>query len=116
LMFQMGGLGPMLGQLGFFFKFAGSTWEDKRPLQRYIDEAKRLLAVLETQLDDKDWITGTYSIADIAICPWLAGIDFYGAQQVLGWDQLPKTSAYLDRFLARPAVIKGRQIPPRTPQ
>ena len=69
LMFQMGGLGPMLGQLGFFVKFAGSQWEDKRPQQRYLGEARRLLAVVDKQLDGQDWITGRYSIADIAIAP-----------------------------------------------
>ncbi|MEM6596155.1 MAG: glutathione S-transferase N-terminal domain-containing protein, partial [Pseudomonadota bacterium] len=71
LMFQMGGLGPMLGQLGFFYKFAGAEYEDKRPQERYINEAKRLLAVLEKELEGKDWIAGDYSIADIAIAPWL---------------------------------------------
>ncbi len=84
LMFQMGGLGPMLGQLGFFYKFAGSEWEDKRPQQRYIDEAKRLLNVLNGELEGKDWIAGDYSVADIAIGPWLAALDFYGAKDVVG--------------------------------
>ena len=113
LMFQMGGLGPMLGQLGFFTKFAGSEWEDKRPQQRYIDEAKRLLNVLNTELDGKDWIVGEYSIADIAIAPWLAALDFYGAQETVGWDDHTNLVRYLERFLERPAVVKGRQIPPR---
>ena len=113
LMFQMGGLGPMLGQMGFFYKFAGSEWEDKRPQQRYIDESRRLLGVLEGALEGKDWITGEYSIADIAIAPWLRGIDFYGAQEVLGWADHPNLVAYLDRFLARPAVQKGLVTPPR---
>ena len=113
LMFQMGGLGPMLGQMGFFYKFAGSEWEDKRPQQRYIDESRRLLGVLEGALEGKDWITGEYSIADIAIAPWLRGIDFYGAKEVLGWADHPNLVAYLDRFLARPAVQKGLVTPPR---
>jgi GST-like protein len=113
LMFQMGGLGPMFGQLGFFSKFAGSEWEDKRPQQRYIDEAKRLLAVLNGELADKDWIAGDYSIADIAIGPWLAALDFYGVKDTVGWEDNTNLVAYLDRFLSRPAVQKGRMIPPR---
>ncbi len=113
VMFQMGGLGPMFGQMGFFWKFAGSQWEDKRPQQRYVDESKRLLSVLENALDGQEWIAGDYSIADIAIGPWLAALDFYGAKEAVNWDAHPNTIAYLDRFLARPAVAKGRQIPPR---
>ena len=113
LMFQMGGLGPMLGQLGFFYKFAGSEWEDKRPRQRYIDEAKRLLAVLDKELEGKDWIAGEYSIADIAIAPWLRALDFYGAREVVGWEEHKNLVAYLDRFLARPAVQVGLVTPPR---
>lgn len=113
VMFQMGGLGPMFGQLGYFSKFAGSEIEDPRPKQRYVDEAKRLLAVLEKQLDGRDWITGDYSIADIAIAPWLAALDFYGTKDVVGWDDLTHTPVYLDRFLAREAVKVGRVTPPR---
>lgn len=112
LMWQMGGLGPMFGQLGFFVKFAGSEIEDPRPRDRYIGEAKRLLNVLETHLSDgRDWVTGDYSIADIAIAPWLGALDYYGAKERVGWDNHPKTIAYLDRFFARPAVQKGRTIP-----
>ena len=113
LMFQMGGLGPMLGQLGFFYKFAGSQWEDKRPQQRYIDEAKRLLGVLDGALAGKNWIAGEYSIADIAIAPWLRALDYYGTKETVGWDDHANLVAYLDRFLARPAVQKGLVTPPR---
>jgi len=113
LMFQMGGLGPMFGQLGFFYKFAGSEIEDKRPVERYIGEGKRLLSVIDGALEGKDWITGSYLIADIAIGPWLAALDFYGAKDVLGWDDHKNAVAYLDRFLERPAVQKGRVMPPR---
>ncbi len=114
LMFQMGGLGPMFGQIGFFFKFAGKEIEDKRPLDRYITEGRRLLAVLEKELKGQDWITGEYSIADIAIAPWLRAVrDFCGAGEVLQMDKLPNVTAYLDRFLARPAVQAGLNIPPR---
>ncbi|MEL6208510.1 MAG: glutathione S-transferase C-terminal domain-containing protein, partial [Pseudomonadota bacterium] len=75
--------------------------------------AKRLLALLEKELEGKDWITGTYSIADIAIAPWLGALEFYGAKEVLNWDAHKNLVAYLDRFNARPAVQKGRNIPPR---
>jgi GST-like protein len=113
LMFQMGGLGPMLGQLGYFYKFAGSEIEDPRPRERYINEAKRLLAVLEKEMDGKDWIAGDYSIADIAIVPWLRALDFYGAKEILGWEDHPNLIAYVDRFVARPAVQKGLVTPAR---
>lgn len=113
LMFQMGGLGPMFGQLGFFYKFAGSQWEDKRPQDRYITEAKRLLAVLNLELAGKDWIAGDYSIADMAIAPWLRSLDFYGAKDVVGWDDHTNLIDYVARFTARPAVQKGLVTPPR---
>ncbi|QBY02165.1 glutathione S-transferase [Rhodophyticola sp. CCM32] len=113
VMFQMGGLGPMFGQLGYFSKFAGAEIEDPRPKARYVAEAKRLLAVLDKELAGKDWITGSYSIADIAIAPWLRGLDFYGVKETVGWDGCTNVVAYLDRFLARPAVQKGLVIPPR---
>lgn len=113
LMFQMGGLGPMLGQLGFFYKFAGSQWEDKRPQQRYIDEGKRLLGVLNLELAGKDWIAGEYSIADIAIAPWLRALDFYGAKEAVGWEDHTNLVNYLNRFTDRPAVQIGLVTPPR---
>lgn len=113
LMFQMGGLGPMFGQLGFFYKFAGSQIEDPRPRQRYIEEGKRLLAVVDKQLEGQDWIAGDYSIADIAIAPWLRSLDFYGAREVLGWNDHKNAVAYLERFLERPSVQTGLNTPPR---
>ncbi len=113
LMFQMGGVGPMFGQLGFFYKFAGKDIEDPRPQERYINEAKRLLNVVETALEGRDWIAGEYSIADIALAPWLGALDFYGAKEVVGWADHPRAVAYLDRFLERPAVQIGRVTPPR---
>ena len=112
-MFQMGGVGPMFGQLGYFSKFAGSEIEDPRPKARFVAEAKRLLAMLEGQLADREWIAGEYSIADIAIAPWLAALDFYGTKEVVGWDDLTHVPAYLDRFLERPAVKVGRVTPAR---
>jgi len=111
LMFQMGGVGPMFGQLGFFYKFAGSEIEDPRPRERYINEAKRLLGVVNKALDGQDWIAGEFSIADIALAPWLSALDFYGAKEVTGWDDHKNAMAYLERFLNRPAVQKGRTIP-----
>ncbi|SDO09016.1 GST-like protein [Lutimaribacter pacificus] len=113
LMFQMGGVGPMFGQLGFFYKFAGSDIEDPRPRERYINEARRLLGVVETALEGQDWIAGDYSIADIALAPWLRALDFYEGREVVGWADHPRTVAYLDRFLDRPAVQRGLTIPPR---
>ncbi len=112
-MFQMGGLGPMFGQLGFFYKFAGAQIEDSRPSQRYIDEGKRLLAVVDKQLEGQDWIAGDYSIADITIAPWLGSLEFYGARDVLAWEDHKNAVAYLERFLDRPAVQKGRATPAR---
>ncbi len=113
LMFQMGGVGPMFGQLGFFYAYAGSKIEDPRPRDRYINEAKRLLNVLNTQLDGQDWIAGEFSIADIAIAPWVGalGPSGYNAHDVLEWDTFPNVQAYLDRFVARPAVQRGISIP-----
>ena len=114
LMFQMGGVGPMFGQLGYFVKLAGSEIEDPRPREHYIAEARRLLAVLEKQLEGRDWITGTYSIADIATAPWLRALDTgYNARDLVGWSDYPNLASYLDRFLARPAVQKGLVTPPR---
>ncbi|NOX72909.1 MAG: glutathione S-transferase [Alphaproteobacteria bacterium] len=114
LMWQMGGIGPMFGQLGFFFKYAGAKFEDKRPQQRFVDESIRLLEVLDQQLEGRDWVTGDYSIADIAIAPWLdALVGFYGAADLVEWQDLDNVPAYLARFLARPAVKRGMVVPAR---
>ena len=114
LMFQMGGVGPMFGQLGFFYKFAGREIEDKRPVERYINESRRLLGVLNKQLDGRDWVCDNYSIADIAIAPWVRTVrDFYEAGDAVGLSTMTNVTAYLDRFLARDAVQRGLQIPPR---
>ncbi|EEW24830.1 glutathione S-transferase N-terminal domain-containing protein [Rhodobacter ferrooxidans] len=115
LMFQMGGIGPMFGQLGYFHHFAGKEIEDPRPKERYRAEAARLLKVLEGALTGRDWIAGDYSIADIAIGPWLRVLrDYYKAADIAGWADLHAVPAYLDRFLARPAVQRGLLIPART--
>ena len=115
LMFQMGGIGPMFGQVGFFHKFAGKDYEDKRPRDRYIAEAKRLLAVLDGQLEGRDWILGDeYSIADIATFPWVRNlVGFYGAGELVGFDEFKEVQRVLEAFLARPAVQRGLDIPPR---
>ncbi len=113
LMFQMGGIGPMFGQVGFFVKFAGADIEDPRPRERYLNEAKRLLAVVDQRLSDRDWLTGDYSIADIAVAPWLRALDFYQAKDMVDWDSYKNIHGYMERFLARPAVQKGLVTPPR---
>ncbi|NVK45090.1 MAG: glutathione S-transferase N-terminal domain-containing protein [Rhodobacteraceae bacterium] len=113
LMFQMGGVGPMFGQLGFFYKFAGAKMEDPTARDRYINESKRLLNVLEQRLEGRDWIVGDYSIADMAIAPWINGLEFYGAKEVVGYHELKNVPAYVERFYARPAVAKAINIPPR---
>jgi GST-like protein len=115
LMFQMGGIGPMFGQVGFFVKFAGREFEDKRPRDRYVSEAKRLLAVLEQRLEGREWIMGReYSIADIATFPWVRNlVGFYGAGELVGFERFANVQRVLDEFAKRPAVQKGLAIPPR---
>jgi len=114
LMFQIGGIGPMFGQLGYFHSFAGKEIEDPRPKERYRAEVARLLRVLDGALAGQDWIAGDYSIADIAIAPWLRTLrDFYQAGDITGWADLKHVPTYLDRFLARPAVQRGLVQPPR---
>ena len=112
LMWQMGGVGPMLGQLGFFHKFAGREIEDKRPLERYRAETERLLKVLDGQLEGREWIVGEYSVADIATAPWINSlVGFYDAGAMVGWDSLKNVPGWLERFLARPAVQRGLTVP-----
>jgi len=105
-MFQMGGVGPMFGQVGFFHKFAGKDWEDKRPRDRYVAESRRLLKVLDQRLQGHRWIMGEdYSIADIAIFPWVNNlVGFYGAGELVPARAYPHLGPYLQRLLARPAV------------
>ncbi|PTQ68237.1 glutathione S-transferase N-terminal domain-containing protein [Pseudomonas sp. GV071] len=113
LMWQMGGIGPMFGQLGFFNKFAGKDYEDKRPRDRYVAESKRLLGVLDQRLQGREWIMGSdYSIADIATFPWVRNlIGFYEAGDLVGISNFPEVNRVLEKFLQRPAVIKGLTIP-----
>lgn len=112
VMWQMGGVGPMFGQLGYFLKFAGREIEDKRPLTRYADEARRLLNVLDQRLEGREWIMGEeYTIADMALWPWVRGLDFYGARELLGFDSYANVGSWLDRALARPASQAALNIP-----
>ncbi len=115
VMFQMGGIGPMFGQLGFFHKFAGKDFEDKRPRDRYVAESKRLLGVLEQRLVGRDWIMGSqYSIADIATFPWVRNlVGFYEAGDLVGIADFPNVQRVLAAFVARPAVVRGLNIPAR---
>ena len=115
VMFQTGGIGPMFGQLGFFHKFAGKEYEDKRPLERYVAEVKRLLGVLDARLTGRSWIMGDdYSIADIATLPWVRNlVGFYGAGELVGINDYPQVLRVLAAFVARPAVARGLAIPSR---
>ena len=113
LMFQMAGIGPMFGQVGFFHKFAGKDFEDKRPRDRYVGEAKRLLGVLDARLSIGTWIMGDeYTIADIATFPWVRNlIGFYEAGDLVGIKDFANVTRALDAFVARPAVVRGLTIP-----
>lgn len=115
LMFQMSSVGPMFGQVGFFNKFAGKEYEDKRPRDRYVAEARRLLGVLDRRLAARTWILGdAYTIADIAIFPWINVLNtFYEAGDLVGLAEYPHVMRGLDAFLARPAVVRGLDIPKR---
>ncbi len=115
LMFQMAGVGPMFGQVGFFNKFAGSDYEDKRPRDHYVAESRRLMDVLNRRLADRQWIVGdAYTIADIATFPWVRNlIGFYEAGDLVGIADFPHVTRALQTFLARPAVAKGVAIPAR---
>lgn len=111
--FQMAAIGPMFGQVGFFHKYAGREFEDKRPRDRYVGESRRLLGVLEGRLEGRQWIMGDdYTIADIAILGWVRNlIEHYGAGDLVGYADFPRVAAWLARGLARPAVQRGLSIP-----
>jgi GST-like protein len=113
LMFQMAGVGPMFGQVGYFHKFEGRGYEDKRPLGHYVTESQRLLRVLEARLGGRQWIMGDeYTIADMAVFPWVRNlIGYYGAGDLVGIGAFPSLRRTLERFLARPAVERGLTIP-----
>jgi len=113
--FQMAFIGPMFGLVGYFHKFAGREIADKRPLERYRDESKRLLGVLEMRLEGRQWIMGDdYTIADISMLGWVRNlIGFYGARELVEFDALRQVPAWLERGFARPAVQRGLEIPRR---
>jgi GST-like protein len=115
VMWQMGGVGPMFGQVGFFNKFAGKAYEDKRPRDRYVGESARLLGVLDARLAGRDWVMGAdYTIADISLLGWVRNlIGFYEARDLVGFDRFHRVQDWLDRGLARPAVKRGIDIPSR---
>ncbi|MDM0043371.1 glutathione binding-like protein [Variovorax dokdonensis] len=115
VMFQMGGIGPMFGQLGFFHKFAGKDFEDKRPRDRYVNESRRLLGVLDAHLKGRQWLMGDdYGIADIATFPWVRNlVGFYGAGELVQFDEFTEVKRVLDAFVQRPAVQRGLLIPSR---
>lgn len=115
VMWQMGGLGPMFGQLGFFHKFAGKDYEDKRPRDRYVAESQRLLKVLNDRLKGREWVMGErFTIADIAILPWVRNlVGFYGAGDLVEFDRYKEVQRVLDTFVQRPAVARGLNIPSR---
>lgn len=114
--FQMASIGPMFGQVGFFHKFAGKDFEDKRPRDRYVAESKRLLGIIEKRLEARDFIMGKdYTVADISMLGWVRNlIGFYGARDLVEYDSLKRIPVWLDRCLARPAVQRGLEIPKRT--
>jgi GST-like protein len=113
--FQMASIGPMFGQVGFFNKFAGKAYEDKRPLQRYVGESKRLLGVLDGRLAGRRWLMGDdYTVADIATLGWVNNlITFYEARELVDYDRFAHVGGWLERGLARPAVQRGLKIPCR---
>ena len=114
VMWQMGGMGPIFGQVGYFNKFAGKAIEDKRPLERYVAESKRVLGVLDNRLEGSDWVMDDYSIADIAMLGWVRNlIGFYEARELVEFDSLKYVPAWLERGLARRAVQRGLEIPKR---
>lgn len=112
--FQMGGVGPMFGQLGHFFKYAKDKCTHPYPVERYTNEAKRLLGVIEKRLEGREFIIDDgYSIADMAIFPWVRCLDTgYNASEHLGLKNFPLTMAWLARCLERPKTAKGMTVCP----
>lgn len=109
LMWQMGGLGPMLGQVHHFVKY--NPGKSPYAEERYSSEARRLYRVLNTQLEGRDYVvgegTGDYTIADMAIWPWISRHDFQGIDLA----EFPNVAAWYARLLARPAVQRGYHVP-----
>lgn len=106
LMFQMGGLGPMIGQANVFFRYAG----EKIPfaIERYQKETRRLLEVLDAKLADNEYLAGDYSIADIANFSWARTANWSGVES----RDLEHLSRWIETIQARPAVQRGLDVPP----
>lgn len=113
--FQAAHVGPFFGNLGYFHKYAGTAIEDKRPRDRFANETKRLLKVIDKRLDGREWIMGDeFTIADLSMLGWVSGtIRWYEAGPIVGWDELKTVPAWLERGLARPAVQRGMAVPAR---
>ncbi len=113
LMWQMGGAGPMFGQFGFFYKFAGKEVQDPLPQNRFADESRRLLGVLDQHLSTRTVMVGDeYSIADIALWPWINTLGgFYDAADRLGLADFSHVNRWLGECLARPASQVGLKTP-----
>jgi GST-like protein len=111
LFFQNAGVGPMFGQFGHFFKFGKDNCDHPYPVERYTTEAKRLLAVLDKQLEGRDYLVGEYSIADISTFPWVGCLDWgYEATEHLGLSEYKNVMAWHERCASKPASIKGSQV------
>ncbi|HYQ02973.1 MAG TPA: glutathione S-transferase N-terminal domain-containing protein [Polyangiaceae bacterium] len=111
LFFQVGHIGPMFGQFGHFFKYAREKCDHPYPLERYTNEAKRLLGVLNHELSDKEYLIGEYTIADIATAPWVNGLAAnYGAGDVLPLSEFPHVKSWLERIISRPAYQVGKNV------
>lgn len=112
VMWQMAGLGPMCGQLGFFYCYGGKDYEDKRPLMRYVGEVQRLLHVLDARLDTRQWIMGRdYTIADIAVLPWVRALSaHYRADALLELPRFANVQRVLQAWLDRPPVQQALQL------
>jgi len=113
LMFQMAGIGPLFGQIGYFHKFGGREYEDKRPRDHYVAESRILLSVLNERLADRAWIMGEeYTIADMATFPWVRNlIGYYAAGELVGIADFPHVTRVLQAFMGRPAVTRAIRIP-----
>ncbi len=111
LFFQMASVGPMFGQFGHFFKYAKEKCEHPYPLERYTNEVKRLLSVIDKRLEGREYLVTEYSIADIATFPWVNCLtEFYNADKVLNLESYSNVKAWVDRCNKRPAVIIGRKV------
>jgi len=112
LFWQMAFVGPMFGQVGYFYRFDGKAIEDPRPLEHYAEESKRLLGVLDQRLEGREWVMDDYSIADISLLGWVRNlIGYYQAGDLVGFDDYGHVAKWLERGLARPAVQRGLKIP-----